>query len=388
LLTNERARILTGFSRFRSDDAARSSGRQEERTVGRMSGSGIMSTQATWYARMAFTAVAGVVSVAGLQSGRAQQLVTLQKTRAAVAGVGGVAVEAINDVILIRDRIVALEGETNSLLVLSTDGRLLSRKSNTGADAAMLGYPIQMAPVGDHELVVLDAQKPRLARFALQNDSLQLLSVLRLSSLTGVTGACALGGQTFVLGRTTPPEKSKLLHAINPADATVRYSFGDGFGEAKDEFAPIFYGAGKLLCLSREQRLVIASENYPEVRAYDAQGTLLWSRSLPGFRPVTYQQVKRGSFRYNMPEDGLWDATVSVFQPADGLIAVQVGRRKGSVAGTKFTTIQTLLLSARDGSIVHVQRDVPFVKSAGAGRLFSVDDIGTLWFVSHRVEDR
>jgi hypothetical protein len=324
-----------------------------------------------------------VAGLCALEMLHAQQIKTEGRTRANIGGLS----KTIGDAVQLDGRVVALDAETNSLLVLSTDGKVLSETSNTGAGGAKLGFPVQMAPTSGRELIVLDAQTPRLAYFRLGGDSLQLLSVRRLSKVTGVAGACKLKGRTYVLGQAiSSGENSKLLHVLDQDDADIVNSFGEPFGAKTDEFARIFYSSGRMLCLEPEGLLVVASTHYPEVRAYDGRGALKWSTAIEATRRVTYVEVKPGSFRYNYPADGLWDATVSAFQPVDGLIAIQVGRRRGTTPGTRFESIQTFLLNARDGKLVGRQADLPFVKGAGRGLLFSVDAAGSLWLLSHRLE--
>jgi hypothetical protein len=309
------------------------------------------------------------------------QLTVQERLRVPIMTPAGHAAEDINDALATGERVIVVEGETNSLVVLSLDGRTLSTMPNTGPGAPRLGFPNQLALSQQGELLVLDAQTPRLARFSVRGDSLTLSSVLRLQGMTAVSGMCSLGGRVFIVGITPPTASSKLVHTIGE-DGEVTSSFGEVFGPS-DQHSRLLYGHAQLLCMTREGLVVIASDNYPEVRAYDEHGTLLWSREIPDFRQVSYQKTARGGVRFVTPADGLWDSTVSVFSPAEGMVAVQIGRRRGQGSDTPFSRIETRILSALDGRQLAVQHDLPLVKGTGASRLFAVDEAGSLSFLSY-----
>lgn len=326
-----------------------------------------------------------MILIPGMQRVQAPRLVIHGRTQVPVAGHAGRSAQVINDLVVTGDRIVVTEGETNSLVVVALDGQTLFTKSNTGPDAAMLAHPIQMAITAANEVLVLDAQTPRLASFSFAGESLELSSIQRLRGITGVTGVCSMNGRTFVRGSTLPSESSRLVHVLGD-DGEVQASFGRTFGSST-EFGRLFYGAGRLLCIPSEGLMVATSNSYPEVRAYDADGSLLWSQEIPDFRQVTYTEISPGRFRYVYPPDDTWDTTVSAFAPAEGIVAVQIGRRHGRQPGTPLSNIVTRLFSTVDGRPISVQSDLPLVKGAGAGRLFAVDELGSLAFLSYSLQE-
>ena len=270
------------------------------------------------------TAVAVVLTACGIPDQDAQRvqqlptaegsrLVIQERLRVPLIGQLGLPLESINDVATAapEDRVIVVEGETNSLLVLSLQGHILSTTVNTGSGAAMLAHPVHMAWGSPNELLVADGQSPQLAHFTLRNDSLVLSSVLRLQGVAAVSGVCSLEGQTFLLGKSGPPDKSMLIHVL-AENGEVSESFGDGFGMS-DEFGSILYSQEqRLLCLPRERLMLVASRFYSEIHAFDDRGTLRWTQSIPGYRGITYRETAPGRFEYIYPPDDLWDSVVLV----------------------------------------------------------------------------
>lgn len=317
-----------------------------------------------------------------------QHLVTQERARAAVRTPSGLPTQTINAVVTTTESVIAVEGETNSLVVFAFDGQEQSRISNTAAGGAMLAYPIDMALNEGVELLVLDAQTPRIARFSLDNSSLRLrlLSVIRLRGVTGVSAVCSLKGKTFVLGSTPPDTLSRLVHVVG-RDGEVQSSFGEGFGPPR-EFSRILFGTGSLLCVPDEELIVVASQYYPEVRAYDEAGFQRWSQELSEYRGMSYAETAPGRIEYSYPADSLWDQTVSLFRPKAGILALQVGRRYGRRPTAPFRSLRTMLFSTKDGHLLNVQTDLPLIKDAGSGRLISVDDAGSLRILSYVVSEK
>lgn len=309
-----------------------------------------------------------------------------QREHVPLTGPTGLAVESVNDLVATaaRDRLVVLDGETNSLLILSLDGRLLSVTANTGPERAMLSHPIQMAWLDSVTLAVLDKQRPRLARFHLQDNALVPASVLGLDGLMAVSGVCSINGRAFVLGTTRPPDQSKLVHVL-AEDGAVSTSFGEPFG-GSDEFSRLFYGPGRLLCVPEAQLIVVASHYYPELRAYDERGKLRWVHTIPDYRGVTYRETAPGRMEYIYPDDDVWDYTRSLFQASEDVVALQVTRRRGRLLDSPLAGVRTMLIASSTGREIGIQTDVPLVTAAGAGRLFSIDEAGQLWRLSHSLQ--
>lgn len=314
------------------------------------------------------------------------RLVVEDRLHVPLIGQLGDPIESINHVTAAADRVVVLEGETNSLLVLSRRGRVLFSTLNTGAGGAMLAHPIQMTWMNASALVVADGDVPQLAQFELRDDSLLLSSVLPLRDIASVKGVCGVGGATFVLGKSSSEDNRLLVHRVG-VDGDTKQSFGADFGPA-DAMNDIFYRRNqRLLCLPRQGLMLVASRYYHAVHALEAEGTLRWEQDIPGFRPVTYVETEPGRFIYNYPDDDVWDEVVSLFHVTEAITAVQVRRWRGRDARGPSEGIYTVLLEMSTGRPVGVQTDLPMVASAGAGRLFAVDASGALSFLRYVVRE-
>ena len=311
------------------------------------------------------------------------RLVVSERRQLPLIGPSGYAVASIADIVATatRDRIVVVEDETNSLLVLSADGRPLSFIAKTGHATSWLVDPVQVAWANQHELIVLDAQKPRLARFALREDALALSTMVSIEDVADVSSVCSMHGKTFVMGKTRPLQQTKLIHVVAET-GTITQSFGDGFGP-RHEAAKRFYGVGRLLCLPNSGLILATSRYHPDIQAYDERGTLRWTRSIPGYLGIAFEETSPGRITYVYPDGELWDSTVSSFQAADGVVAVQVARWRGRAVNRRLERMHTLLLDEARGSMMNMQTDLPLVRSAGADRLFALDQSQRVWLLSH-----
>jgi hypothetical protein len=292
----------------------------------------------------------------------------------------------IVDVAVTNDRTLILENETNSLFVVSSDGRVLTRTNNIGVGTAMLADPIQMLLARSNELWVLDADEPKIASFAVRDGAIAYSSAVKLKGLSDVTGMCRLADKTLVLGKTSPPNTSKLLHVVS-ADGAVVLSIGESFGPP-EEFARLFYGSGMLACLPAERLAVVGSRYSPTVRAFDERGTLRWTVDLPDYRAVSYKESTPGRYTYIYPSDEVWDSLVGLFQPAPGVVAFQVGRRRGRDASKASLEVRTQLHDAATGRLVGTQTDLPVVKAVAGNRLLASAGKGLQNFLTFAVEER
>jgi hypothetical protein len=313
----------------------------------------------------------------------AQRIVAQTRDVKAIRGDSGYRLQTVNEIVPISGRLIVIEGETNSLLGMSRAGNVVSRTVNTGPTGARLGYPVHAVVVGERELLVLDSQSPRVARFTILPDTVALTSLVRLRGVTGVSGVCELGSRLFVVGVTQPPEKSGLFHQMSDVGQVVR-SFGDGFGPAA-EASRILFGTARVLCLPQDNRMIVASQYYPGVRSYGDDGRLQWSRTVPDFRAISYRETAPGRIEYTYPADSLWDQTVSVFRPAPDIIALQVGRRYGRNPARGLRVVRTLLFRLSDGEPLAAQSDLPIIKSADSSQLYSVENDGSLRVLSYSI---
>lgn len=320
---------------------------------------------------------------AALPAAEGTHLVVQERLPVSLIGELGDPLESISHITAATDRVIVLEGEINSLLVLSPRGQVVSTTPNTGSRGAMLAHPIYMAWRNATTLVVADGDVPQLAQFELRDDSLVLSSTLPLRDIASPRGVCIVDGAMFVLGKSASKDNRLLIHAVD-VDGRTTQSFGDSFGPT-DAMNDLFYGRNqRLLCLPQQGLMLVASRYYRAVHALDAEGTLLWAQDIPDFRAVTYTEAEPGGFLYNYPGDDVWDEVVSLFQVSEAITAVQVQRWQGREARGPSEGIYTVLLETSTGRPMGVQIDLPIIAAAGApDRLFAVDDSGALSFLRY-----
>ena len=320
---------------------------------------------------------------AALPAADGTHLVVQERLPVPLIGELGDPLESVSHITASTDRVIALEGETNSLLVLSTRGRVVSTTPNTGPRGARLAHPVHMAWRDATTLVVADGDIPQLAQFELRDDSLVLSSTLPLRDIASARGVCSVGGAAFVLGKSASKDNRLLIHAVD-VDGSTTQSFGDGFGPA-DAMSDLFYRRNeRLLCLPQQGLMLVASRYHHAVHALDAEGTRWWAQDIPDFRAVTYTETEPGGFTYNYPDDDVWDEVVSLFQVSEAITAVQVQRWRGRDTRGPSEGIYTVLLETTTGRPMGVQTDLPIMVAAGApDRLFAVDGSSALWFLRY-----
>ena len=301
------------------------------------------------------------------------------KARVEHQGALGIPPPATTHVEPLGDKLLAIDSETSTIQVLSLEGKLLSVQSNTGKNGAKLGRATRLVTGPDGDILVLDGQFPRLARFRLNGNALNFVGLMTLDKFASVADACRIGGRLFVLGNSIPAAQTKLIHVVS-LSGEISSSFGAPFGPAgASEQARIVFGAGGLICVPSARLVIVASEVYPEVRAYDEDGVLKWTTTIPAFAQVSFREAA-GGVRYSYPEGGRWDRVTKVFQPAAHVLGLQVAKHD-QASPTSAPALRTIVLSIGSGKILGVQRDIPAIVGASPGRLFAAEQSG-FWILS------
>lgn len=297
---------------------------------------------------------AGLVAAQPLRVGKV--LVTADRLYSGISA--GKVVDAAHDG---AGQIFVLDGETNDVLLFGLDGQRMSRLSNTGTGGPRMASPIRLAIGESKALYVLDSQGGRLVRLAEQQHALTLVSTAR-TGLTGVSDLCELDRRLYVLGSIPYDDDSEIVHVLDREGAVVR-SFGEPLG-TPGGFDRVAYGVGHLYCSAVSKLVVAASRLFPTVRAFSVDGSVKWTTVLTPFRRVGVEETLPGTFEYRFPADSLWEEVVSLFSPSRGVLAVQVGRRKGRAGGSPYVRIETRFFSVSDGRELGTQTDLPIVLHA------------------------
>lgn len=245
-------------------------------------------------------------------------------------------------------------------------------RDSTGVDLSLsrLGEPGDIAfIVGGRAILALDHVMGRLVPLAVMPRDSSLLGRPRDLDLGLALSMCAMDGKAFVLGWRDTRLPGNVIQVVDWRTG-ARFAFGAPFGDSPNPLVQQTWTAGQLLCLPDQHLVVLASRDYPEVRAYDEDGRLQWTTGLNDFRRFVVTQVPRG-VRYGLPPDSLFDQVRGLFQVDSGTVAVQVVRRKGWRGAERI--VRTELLAVRNGRVEGVQGDLPVVAAAWNGWLATVD---------------
>jgi hypothetical protein len=275
--------------------------------------------------------------------------------------------------------IAPLPGDRFAVLTRSSGGDRVLVHEPTGAlvagtpnlDQFGLREPIALASNTTGTLYVLDAGGS-IVRFVSSEDPRMLPAKLGRMTLAAARGLCALGSHAYVLGVEDIAAPGSLIHIVTE-EFEQAGSFGAPFG-GSNPLVQVANNSGRLVCDSAEDRVVVASSLYPEVRSYAADGTLLWSTPIPGFRPIGIESRRPAGIAFVLPGDSVWDQVISAFIPAPGVVAVQSRRRRGFV-DESLSVIATYYLRSADGALLGSQTGLPRIVAAIVGGwAYALDD--------------
>ena len=179
---------------------------------------------------------------------------------------------------------------------------------------------------------------------------------------------CAFGPRLFAL--RFDAVSGTILHSVS-LDGEERSSFGSPLFDAGPRVNNIAT-QGHLLCLTAPQLVIVAPSLKPEVRAYDAPGTLRWARTISGVIPPVVKEVAGGGVLFGHPP-GLRQShsIASLVQIGSEHILVQFGLTNREHPGDNgdFVGIDSRILRVSDGAEVGRQIDLPFVLASDVSRL-------------------
>ena len=296
----------------------------------------------------------------------AQQLEVLSgPQRLSVAGGGNVG--PVNQVVFdARGRGFVIGGPSRlEIRALSLDHASLRPFINLSELGAQIAWPAGVVFGADGQLSVIDGNSPRWALLRSQKGR-WAVDAVSTSNLSNISSACALSGKLFVMGKVNASDTSGIVHEVSTV-GIVKRSFGKRFGDQDNPAVR----AGHLLCTGGS--IVVTSRVYPEVRAYRTNGTERWTLKLPSFLPMGFETQGR-MIRFTYPADSVWDQTTSLFSPAPGVVAIQIGRQQGRSPSAPFSSVRTVFVSALTGAVLGTQLGLPMTLTAHDNRLFSIQD--------------
>jgi hypothetical protein len=230
-----------------------------------------------------------------------------------------------------------------------------------------------LALLAPNRAAILDPMNGRIGVVEVALDAVRIVRTVRLGSIVSPEALCSRAGNIVVLGSRA----GNLLHVIDSNGEVVR-SFGEPFLAAEPVIGSnLNLGKrGRLACTDSPDdgpSIVAVSREFGIVHAYTPDGTLMWKRALPAFRPMEIGPTPDGrGVVYRTPREGSYHIAVSV-SFADGAqqLLIQVAEvTSGTRHPDEASRTVSHWLSPRDGSLVMTTSELPRLNAVGSdGRL-------------------
>ena len=198
---------------------------------------------------------------------------------------------------------------------------------------------------------------------------------------------------TMVVRSACHVDGAVLLHGTYPGGQYRVYRLNavpDGGVDLEKGFAPILEDEHPLLqrrrsegfmdCAGDEAGVVLLTGDYfPDVRAFESDGTLRWNREVPDFTPMKFTRVGSGArigLRQSIdPEAGGFNRIVSavVLDPETFLVQVSWETAESSALELPWAQLRTYLFSATTGESLYAGDEIPLVLEALSNGYLAVE---------------
>lgn len=257
----------------------------------------------------------------------------------------------------------------------SPAGEHVATAGQRGRGPGDLEEPYSLWHDGDHTLYVVD----RLNGInVFDTDDSRITYRRRFLADRWPRAICRLGGRLIVAGY----HNEHVVHAIDEG-GQVRQSFGEPF--QRDTMALLEQvansGSIPLACDEQAGRLYLTQGAGGHVRAYDAQGTLLWETALPGFLGSRVLRDRRGAVVVLFPKH-ITEA-IRPIGPRHVIVQAHHKERRahpsaivpGRPRGMEIDLgIVTYVLDAETGHVITRQYAGPILMAAMGDELVGYDD--------------
>lgn len=218
-------------------------------------------------------------------------------------------------------RAYLLDAGTRTLRIFDQDGAFLLSLGRTGRGPGDFSNPQSIRYGGDGVLYVLDTDNG-LLRYRTDRE-IAFDGTTRLPVRS--TDFCFMGDRIFVFGE----RDGHTIHEVSE-NGELLSSFGDLYGPATNSVQGVLSRRGKLACIPEAGIITAMSGLLPVVRAYNADdGRLIWSDSLPSFRPIDIQLdppgVPAGGYAMLEPTEG-FDRVRALHPLGDRSVLIQTRR--------------------------------------------------------------
>lgn len=267
-----------------------------------------------------------------------------------------------------QGRIVVLDARYNQLRLYERDGRFIAAGGGPGGGPGEFQSPTALALQGDSTVWVLDRRAARISRFHLGLNGFRFVDSFQLR--VGADDLCAMGDYLFVYGLGAG--RHETVHRYSTAGKQA-----GSFGVVYTAPNPLVRGQllmGRLLC-DEGQGVVLAMSNFlPEIRAYDAGGTLRWRSVLPDHLPIRMEENAEG-VRQGMPAHGRgyhYAATLVPAPPDHAVVQVSLVTMNSIRQRNPFAQLSSYVLDTRSGRGWHAGTSLPPLADVGGGEALSL----------------
>jgi hypothetical protein len=283
--------------------------------------------------------------------------------RSVFAARDGESLGRIQDLMAQDGRVYLLDSRQMRIAWFDSMGVRRGAFGRPGNEAGEMRYPAALMAGRAGELLVVDAALRRVVRYQTTADSARPLAGfdVQLSPSDG----CALSDVIVLSGY----KDGSLLHLFALSDGTKVRSFGSPLRQGGALLQSTLDGA-HLVCSRRIQTIVFASQLLGTIRAFGLDGSVRWTRTLPGFREASVRELPTGGVVHESPPDG-YDHIVEMFSISDTLVILQtVPLSQERPSADRASSIRTVLLSARTGEVLGEQQDLPRLLGADARQIY------------------
>ena len=253
-------------------------------------------------------------------------------------GPSGTVLGRIAGVVRVGEQIGVLDAQTMTLRVFGLEGKPMYELGARGQGPGEFMSPRAVQGLDGRAFAVFDATG-RVTRFD-AHEGASPETLVRFDGL--LEGGCVLGDDIYIHGLR--PGDNRVVHRY---DSRGHYlgSFGEMY-RTESRVVLMHVALGRIACIPGQDIVVVLPALLAELRAYAADGTLLWWVLFRGFKPLELEEIERGA---TLREPcGAFDTWVGLIPSSgsDSELLVQVLRafrdcQDDSVA----TTIVTLAVS-------------------------------------------
>ena len=254
-----------------------------------------------------------------------------------------------------------LDAEGARVDMYDNDGRFISSVGSPGREPGQFFVPRSMSVDERGRLEVYDAGTGRVSEYRVAKAGPVLVRSITL--VKNGSEVCEMGNRIYLLSWA----KGRIVHVYDGSGREVS-SFGEPF-RAGTDLVQETITEGYIHCLPQRNQVVVSSAALPEVRAYSATGRMIWSLTLPDFRPLTIRDNSDKSVTFLKPPGGS-NRILSLFLPSPNIMALQVGLEEK--AGV-ISDVQDHFFSLRDGKPLGSDAAPAKVATASSSLVLVVD---------------